>query len=74
MDDDKSRPAAAGPVQGAVGPLVDGRVPAGSSCPFSARCGLKEVACNGDGCPVSDGKTTGVAFSCAVARAFEMFD
>jgi len=48
-----------------------GRVPVGVTCKFSDRCLCKEPVCNGNGCPVSNGKTHSFEFSCATARMFD---
>ena len=51
-----------------------GIIPAGFSCPYTNECGdFKDVACNFEGCPVSNGKAVGNNFSCAAARAFDIF-
>lgn len=55
------------------GHLRDGYIAEGDTCPFSDKCDCKESACNGNGCPVSDGKRHTVDFSCAIARFYELF-
>jgi len=53
--------------------LVNGKIPANTTCPYSNKCGvLKEDACNGMGCPIANGNTTTVDFSCAAARMADM--
>lgn len=47
--------------------LVDGRIPANTPCPFRGRC---EVA-QSNVC-VHQGERHDCAFSCAIARAFDM--
>lgn len=50
--------------------LIGGNVPAGESCPYDDECDFKDIACNGTGCPVSNGKTQSIPFSCGLARFF----
>ena len=52
--------------------LVEGRILAGESCFFSNYCKEKKTICNGQGCPVADGKTTKEDFSCGLARMVEV--
>jgi len=53
--------------------LVNGRIPANTSCPYSDECGsVKNTACNGKGCPVSEGQTIESDFSCGAARLLDM--
>jgi len=55
--------------------LTNGRILSGTTCPYSKDCGsIKVTACNGQGCPVSEGKTTKVNFSCGAARGFDMIN
>lgn len=56
-----------------VSNLVYGSIPAGESCFASSACEVKHMACNGNGCPVSDGKTIDRCFSCATVRLFELY-
>jgi hypothetical protein len=49
--------------------LVNGLVPAGESCFASNVCELKYC---GEACPVCDGKTQAVDFSCGFARALKI--
>ena len=50
-----------------------GLIEAGESCCYSDECKGKDMACNGDGCPIADGKATDVDFSCGLARFFKTF-
>lgn len=52
--------------------LVNGNVPAGESCFWSERCDMKHEVNAGTGCPVADGRTHNVPFSCGEARLAEM--
>lgn len=52
--------------------LINGRVPAGESCFFSERCDLKGELNDWTGCPVADGRTHNVPFSCALARLADL--
>jgi hypothetical protein len=52
--------------------LKSGMIPAGTECPFQNKCGLKDKACNGEGCQVSDGKIQSIDFSCGLARGFDI--
>jgi len=51
--------------------LINGRIPPNTTCSYSNKCGrFKITACNGEGCPVCDGKTTDHEFSCSISRLF----
>jgi len=52
--------------------LINGKIPAGVSCPYSYECEFKYVACNGEGCPVTEGNTVDHDFSCGAARLFAL--
>jgi len=49
-------------------PDSSGWIPPGNTCAYSDECRVKRDACNGNGCPVSDGKTVPHRFSCGWAR------
>ena len=51
---------------------VEGLIRAGETCPYSDKCPFKELASNGKGCPISDGKTQAINFSCGAARLFRL--
>lgn len=53
--------------------LVNGNIPAGETCSFSDECYFKEIACNGEGCPVAENCTVDYDFSCGAARFFNLF-
>ncbi|MFA7219060.1 MAG: hypothetical protein WC119_00850 [Synergistaceae bacterium] len=57
-----------------VAPNDEGKIPIGYTCKYSAECNFKDVARNWEGCPVCNGKTHTVEFSCANARAFKISD
>jgi hypothetical protein len=52
----------------------NGCIPENTTCPFSDECTFKHMACNGDGCPVSNDGTVDYEFSCGAARLFELLD
>lgn len=49
-----------------------GLIQPGETCKFSDECYFKEMACNGEGCPVSDGMTVKHTFSCGAYRLFKL--
>lgn len=57
-------------------PKMDGGlIPKGYTCPYNVKCGdFQNIACNGQGCPVGNGRSHVVDFSCALARGFEICD
>jgi hypothetical protein len=59
---------------GLMNVLVDGFFPKDITCPFSDECPFKSMACNGNGCPISDGNTVDYKFSCGAARLFDLLD
>lgn len=52
--------------------LINGNVTAGESCFHSERCDTKVEVNDGAGCPVADGRTHTVPFSCALARLADL--
>lgn len=54
--------------------LSYGKIPAGKHCPFSSKCKDYEVVCNGMGCPVHGERVTNIAFSCGLARFFDLWE
>jgi len=54
--------------------LINGYIPKGESCFASDFCLFKFNACNGNGCPVCNGKIHHIDFSCGAARLFALFD
>jgi hypothetical protein len=59
---------------GLMNVLVGGFIPENTTCPYSDECTFKYTACNGEGCPVSNGDTVDYKLSCGAARLFVLLE